>query len=228
MARFRRHLTYANVMSSIAAFAAIGGVSYAAATLPKNSVTSNAIRNGQVKSADLAKNAVISSKVKNGSLLAADFKAGQLPAGAKGDKGDKGDTGARGPSDGFVFRKDGDVIPADPGATSKVVGSLQLPAGRYVLNAKALVGANTQAGFIDCVLTQASTTIDQAQFYLPAGSGAGAPSDEMAVLAGGIDLPGGGLVQLTCQRANAQTLGVFVDDIRIVATQVETLTQSTS
>jgi hypothetical protein len=71
--------------------------------LPKNSVGA----------AQLKKNAVTSLKVKDGSLLGADFKAGQLPAGPKGDpgargpkgeqgiagaKGDKGDPGANGVS----------------------------------------------------------------------------------------------------------------------------------
>jgi hypothetical protein len=54
-----------------------------------------------VGTAQLKKNAVTSSKVKNGSLLAADFKAGQLPAGPKGDpgaQGPKGDPGAPGAS----------------------------------------------------------------------------------------------------------------------------------
>ena len=101
--RIRSQLTYANVMATIAVFAALGGGAYAAATLPKNSVGA----------AQLTKNAVTSPKVKDGSLLAKDFKAGQLPKGdqgpkgdtgapgAKGDKGDKGDTGpATGPAGG--------------------------------------------------------------------------------------------------------------------------------
>jgi hypothetical protein len=100
-----RRLTYANVMATIAVFVALGGSGYAAIKLPKNSVQSKQIKNGQVKGADIAANAVTSAKVKNGALLAADFKAGQLPAGATGapgpkgdagDKGDKGDTGDKG------------------------------------------------------------------------------------------------------------------------------------
>jgi Collagen triple helix repeat (20 copies) len=94
----RARLTYANVVASLALFLALGGVSYAAVTLPKNSVGSKQIRS----------NAVTSSKVKDGSLLGKDFKAGQLPAGPKGDpgstgpqgpqglKGDKGDRGDKG------------------------------------------------------------------------------------------------------------------------------------
>jgi hypothetical protein len=80
----------------IALFAALGGVSYAAVALPKNSVTSKQIKNGQVKSADLASNAVTSPKVKDGSLLSADFAPGQLVSGAPGPQGPAGSQGATG------------------------------------------------------------------------------------------------------------------------------------
>jgi hypothetical protein len=54
-----------------------------------------------VGTAQLKKSAVTGAKVKNRSLRAIDFKAGQLPAGAKGDPGApgaKGDPGAPGPA----------------------------------------------------------------------------------------------------------------------------------
>jgi hypothetical protein len=85
----RSRLTFANTLSLIAVFIALGGTGYAVGNLPRNSVGSTQIK----------KNAVSSSKVKNGSLLATDFKAGQLPAGAtgpQGAKGDKGDPGTNG------------------------------------------------------------------------------------------------------------------------------------
>jgi Collagen triple helix repeat (20 copies) len=84
----------------LALFIALGGTSYAAVQLPA----------GSVRGKQLARNAVSSPKVRNGSLLMRDFKAGQLPAGAKGDagaagpqgpagpNGAKGDTGLRGPT----------------------------------------------------------------------------------------------------------------------------------
>jgi hypothetical protein len=86
MGSIRRHLTYGNVVASLALFIALGGASYAAITLPKNSVGTK----------QLKKNAVVSSKVKNGSLLKSDFKAGQLPQGAQGVQGPKGDQGTQG------------------------------------------------------------------------------------------------------------------------------------
>jgi len=71
----------------------LGGNSYAAVKLAKNSVNSQAIKDGQVKRADLARNAVGTDQVAARSLLANDFKAGQLPAGPQGPKGDKGEKG---------------------------------------------------------------------------------------------------------------------------------------
>ncbi|MFL5846113.1 MAG: hypothetical protein ACJ762_15610 [Solirubrobacteraceae bacterium] len=83
MSRFRP--SPATAISVVALFVALGGTGYAA-ILAANSVGTK----------QLKKNAVVSAKVKNGSLLAADFKAGQLPAGAKGDTGATGATGAKG------------------------------------------------------------------------------------------------------------------------------------
>jgi hypothetical protein len=93
MLRHRRHLTYANVMASAAVFIALGGSSYAAVVLSKDSVRSRHIADGQVKRADLARNAVTSRAVKDGALLARDFRAGQLPAGAAGPQGPQGAKG---------------------------------------------------------------------------------------------------------------------------------------
>ena len=106
LVRLRRHLSYANVMATIAVFVALGGSSYAAITLHENSVRSAHIGDGQVKNSDLAKNAVTSANVRNRSLLAQDFKFGELPRGAKGrpgrdgaagPDGQKGPAGADGP-----------------------------------------------------------------------------------------------------------------------------------
>lgn len=80
----------ANVVAFLALAVALGGTSYAAITLPRNSVGPK----------QLKANAVTSAKVRNGTLLSKDFKPGQLPAGARGPagdpgaKGDKGDPGA--------------------------------------------------------------------------------------------------------------------------------------
>lgn len=94
--RIRARLTFANVISLIALFVALGGTGYAAITLPKNSVTSKTIKKGAVTNAKLGKNAVTSGKVKDGSLLKQDFASGQLPAGPAGPQGPQGPAGKDG------------------------------------------------------------------------------------------------------------------------------------
>jgi hypothetical protein len=104
--KLRGRLTYANVMATIAVFIALGGASYAAVKLPKNSVgpkqlkrsavTTAKIKNqavtteklapgavtpadGSIGTAKLADGAVTGTKVADGSLGAADLAAGVLP-----------------------------------------------------------------------------------------------------------------------------------------------------
>jgi hypothetical protein len=73
LGRIRSAATYANVMATIAIFGTLGGVSYAAVDLTKNSVGSSEIK----------KNAVSSSEVKNHSLICKDFKKSQDACGVK-------------------------------------------------------------------------------------------------------------------------------------------------
>jgi hypothetical protein len=96
MPPLRRHLSFANLTSVMALMIALGGTSYAAITIPKNSVSSAQIKKSGVANSDLRANAVTSDKVKDGSLLAADFGANQLPAGPRGLTGPKGDPGLQG------------------------------------------------------------------------------------------------------------------------------------
>ncbi len=115
MGRITEHLTYANVMSTLAAFVALGGVSYAAVTLPKNSVGSAQLKN----------NAVTSAKIKNGAVRASDLARGLLKAGPTGRKGDTGATGAKG--DAGLQGIQGATGPAGP-STGPAGGAL---AGTY-------------------------------------------------------------------------------------------------
>lgn len=106
----RKHLTYANVMATLAVFIVLGGGAYAATKLPKNSVgtkqlkkgavTSAKVKKGAITSAKVKKGAITSAKVKKGSLLASNFKAGQLPKGATGSAGATGPTGTTGAEGG--------------------------------------------------------------------------------------------------------------------------------
>jgi len=84
---------YANVTATLALILAMGGTSYAAISLPRNSVGTAQIRPAAVKTADLGASSVTSTKVKNHSLQAHDFAFGQIPAGAQGPVGPQGEAG---------------------------------------------------------------------------------------------------------------------------------------
>lgn len=81
---------------------ALGGTSYAAVTLPKDSVGGK----------QLKRNSVTGDKVKDGSLFANDFAPGQIP---KGPQGESGPAGAAGPQ--------GNVGPAGPPGAAGARGS---------------------------------------------------------------------------------------------------------
>ena len=79
---------YANVAATLALVFAMGGTSYAAYTLPHNSVGSWQIRPSAVQVSDIAANSITSGKVRDGSLRRFDFAPGQLPAGPQGPAGE--------------------------------------------------------------------------------------------------------------------------------------------
>src|SRR4051794_38446490 len=75
--RIVSHLTYANLMSTLAVILVIGGgTAYAA-----NTVFSTDIVDGEVKNADLGTGSVSSAKVANNNLLSADIKDDTLAGG---------------------------------------------------------------------------------------------------------------------------------------------------
>ncbi len=80
-------VSYASVTATLALFLSLGGVSYAATALPRDSVGTPQLRDGAVDSA----------KIKDGALQYEDFGFGQIPAGLAGPRGPKGERGARGP-----------------------------------------------------------------------------------------------------------------------------------
>src|SRR5437899_316735 len=87
---FRRRPSPALVVASLALLAALGGTSFAAATLtlPRNSVGTAQLRNSSITSV----------KVRNFSLRRVDFAPGQVPAGPRGRTGPAGVAGPAGPA----------------------------------------------------------------------------------------------------------------------------------
>jgi hypothetical protein len=103
MAAIRARLTFANVMSVVAVFIALGGSAIAINKIKANSVGTKQLKTGAVQNTDIADNAVTSPKVANGSLKDEDFAAGQIPAGATGPQGPQGQQGATGTVDTSNF-----------------------------------------------------------------------------------------------------------------------------
>jgi hypothetical protein len=87
----RRHLTYANVVSTLCLFVLLGGSAYAA-----NKVGSKQIADNSVQGKDIKNGSITGKDVKRRSLTAGLFKAGQLPRGATGPQGPQGAQGAPG------------------------------------------------------------------------------------------------------------------------------------
>jgi hypothetical protein len=78
LGRIRRNIKFANVVSMIALFCALGGGAYAAVSLPKNSVGTKQLKKNAVTSAKVGKNAVTSAKIKSDSVTGAKVKNGSL------------------------------------------------------------------------------------------------------------------------------------------------------
>jgi hypothetical protein len=141
-------------MATIALFVALGGSSYAALSLRRDSVGSREIAPNAVRRSELAKRSVGTGEVVNGSLLSEDFRV--PPRGVKGPKGDRGATGPVGPR-GIAGPRGADGV---AGATNAVIrlGSTHdaVPGGGATLQADCLSGeraigggaAPTSGGFV--------------------------------------------------------------------------------
>ena len=129
----RRRLSYANVMSTIAVFVAIGGTSYAAITLPRNSVGGREIKSRSVGAEELKRGAVRSRAIRNKSVTIADLTRATRSALA-GKPGPPGPPGPAGTALRAAFSSAGGVIAGDPAATDLV------PPNKLVINFGATVG----------------------------------------------------------------------------------------
>ncbi len=152
----RARLTFANLISSVALFTALGGVSYAALTIPKNSVGTKQIKNRAVTRPKLDPHLLSSLAGKTGP---------RGLAGAQGPKGDIGPQGSSGPqAPAAANGQEGAPGPSDIYATgiadhavevtSTELASITVPAGSYLLGAKVLLAQHTSGGtsLVDCKL----------------------------------------------------------------------------
>jgi len=76
--RLRPRITFANVVSCLALFIALGSGAYAAKQLPKNSVGTKQLKKNAVTKVKIRKNSVNGPRVKKNSLTGADIKLSKL------------------------------------------------------------------------------------------------------------------------------------------------------
>ena len=93
MSRIRSHLSYANVMATVAVFIALSGTSYAVTQLPRNSVGPKQIRSGAVGATEIHTSAVRSKDIKDRGVALRDISA----RARNSLRGQTGPTGAQGP-----------------------------------------------------------------------------------------------------------------------------------
>ncbi len=154
MRRLRSRLKFANVISVIALMLSLGGVSYAAVSLPANSVDTKQIRRGAVTSGKLAPRSVGNGNLGRGIVKRLNSKTGsqgptgpQGPSGAAGPQGTTGSQGVPGipgaPGPGAVFiRLDED------GTAAPVAAPIGTVAGVTFNAACETTGGNTGINFV--------------------------------------------------------------------------------
>ena len=203
----RRRPSAATVIALIALAVAVGGTSYAATSLPRNSVGTK----------QLKKSAVTSAKVKDASLLKRDFKAGQLPAGPAGSAGP---TGPAGPSDAYAGFNNGPVAAPSSLAT---IATLNIPqGGNYVIFAKLWMFDNVNTSVLtDCQLAAGSDT-DESRTMLEGNSGVVVAGATLALNVVHV-FPTAGAVELKC---NGFGVNISIDNVKITAIKVGNLTNS--
>jgi hypothetical protein len=158
----RVRVSPAVVIASIALLVSLTGTSVAAVSqLARNSVGTPQLKN----------NAVNSKKVKNGSLLRADFKAGQIPAGARGPAGPAGPAGAPGQAG----------APGAPGTVTRLTAVIaadgSITRSQGVTSAARLGGAGT--GSYEVIFNQ---NVTQCTYVATPGTGTGpTPLGELSV-----------------------------------------------
>ncbi|UGS35606.1 hypothetical protein [Capillimicrobium parvum] len=149
-----RRPRHGTIAAYLALFVALGGTSYAAASLPRNSVGTKQLQNQSVTGA----------KVRNGSLTAADFRRGQAPRGPAGPQGPTGPAGPQGPAGGgstvgFASIAANGTVNANlsSGITQSMVGVVP---GGYCLNnlpaSPRQVQVTPQTGFVGPVVANAT------------------------------------------------------------------------
>lgn len=88
MKSVRKKVTFSNVIACLALFIALGGVSWAAVKLPKNSVSTKQLKKNSVTTSKIKRSAVTGAKIKNNTISGADINessVGKVPSATSAD-----------------------------------------------------------------------------------------------------------------------------------------------
>lgn len=159
MTFLRRHLTYANVIASLALFLALGGAAFAATQLPRNSVGTGQLKPEAVTAGKIAKRTRGQLRGTTGPQ-GPQGKTGKTGAkGATGTRGATGATGARGATgtagtDGTGPVGEVATKPVTPIAFTSAVQVVAIPltGSAYATSANVVVGS-TAGAVVTCTLT---------------------------------------------------------------------------
>jgi hypothetical protein len=215
------------IVSTISLIVALGGTSYAAFSLPKNSVGTNQLKN----------NAVTLVKIAPATQQALSKVGPQGEPGPQGIPGPPGINGANGTTHGYEAVANGPVdITADvigQQLNLQTIGQLALPAGTFAVTVKAgykviaPAGTSTEVG-LDCRLRDSS---EGPRDFATVGGWLGAPNsvsqgafDGTVTLAGDVANSTSATEIVECGDTNgASGIDYKIDNLVIQAVQLDSL-----
>lgn len=177
----RPHLSYANVMATIAVFIAMGGTSYAA--LGRNSVGERQIRAKAVGNTELKSRAVSTSKIRPGAITASRLSTSARntlrgPAGAQGPAGPAGPQGANGITYRALIEASGAPVGGNPSgaASSPNPGEYRFGFDRSIAGC-ALTATLVKVGAVDPPAGRITAAEDAGRVIVRTYDAAGAATD---------------------------------------------------
>lgn len=188
MKRILAKLTYANVMATVAVFIALGGASYAALKLPKNSVGAKQLKKGAVTPLKLSAKSRLTLRGSQGPQGATGSRGPDGPRGPEGPRGSEGPQGAPGAAKVVVRKHSYGPIPAEsffvgyadcaPGEVATGGGAVlaetgghevledSFPSGGTEQNRTSVGTGDTPTGWGAIIRNTRSTPVSAADFYV--------------------------------------------------------------
>lgn len=155
----KERITPSLVISILALAVALGGVSYAAIKIPKNSVGTKQLKRNAVSTVKLKKNAVTAGKIRNGSINSSKVRNGTLSEADLAPGVIPGQT--------WEAKRPSDPVFIDLNLDLQIIAETpELPAGNYVVSGRANVLGSAGSSTVLCTMES-----DVAQnFTVPAGA----------------------------------------------------------